>query len=60
MAAEALMGIGRMYGPISPDTNASGIRADTMANVASTVGFPTSSTARTASSFNGIRLPWRR
>ena len=45
MPAEALIGMGRMYGPISPDTNAIGSRAAMTVNVARIVGPPTSATA---------------
>ena len=45
MPTEALIGIGRMYGPISPVTNAIGISAAITVNVARMVGPPTSSTA---------------
>ena len=41
----ALIGIGLMYGPISPDTNAIGNRAAITVKVANIVGPPTSSTA---------------
>ena len=41
----ALIGIGLMYGPISPDTNAIGSSAAITVNVARIVGPPTSSTA---------------
>jgi hypothetical protein len=51
MPMEALMGIGLIYGPIRPVTNAIGNRAAITVNVASIVGPPTSSTAP------GIRLP---
>ncbi len=47
MAAEALIGIGRIYGPIKPRTKARGISAEMMAKVARMVGLPTSSTAYT-------------
>jgi len=42
------MGMGRMYGPISPPTNAMGKMAAITAQVANTVGLPTSITASTA------------
>ena len=45
IAAEALIGIGRMYGPIRPRTKASGSSAAMMVKVARMVGLPTSSTA---------------
>ena len=41
----ALIGIGLMYGPMSPDTKAIGSRAAMTVNVARIVGPPTSSTA---------------
>ena len=41
----ALIGIGLMYGPISPVTKAIGSNAAITVNVASMVGLPTSSTA---------------
>ena len=50
IAADAPMGIGRMYGPIRPPTNAIGRIAAMTVIVARIVGFPTSSTARTATS----------
>ena len=45
IAAEALIGIGRMYGPISPETKASGSSAPMTVKVARIVGLPTSSVA---------------
>ena len=54
MATEAPTGIGRMYGPISPETNAIGRIAAITVNVARMVGLPTSSTAMTAAS-SGLR-----
>ena len=45
MPTEALTGIGRMYGPISPLTKAIGISAAITVKVARMVGPPTSSTA---------------
>jgi hypothetical protein len=48
IAAEAPTGMGRMYGPISPPTNAIGRMAATTVRVARMVGLPTSSTARSA------------
>ena len=48
MAALEPIGIGRMYGPISPPTNAIGNTAAITANVARMVGLPTSPTASTA------------
>ena len=56
MAALAPMGIGRMYGPIRPPTNAIGRMAATTVRVARIVGFPTSSTASMATSCGG--RPW--
>ncbi len=44
MAAEALAGMGLMYGPIRPETNIIGSRATTMVRVATMVGLPTSAT----------------
>ena len=51
----ALIGIGLMYGPISPDTNAIGSSAAMTVNVARIVGPPTSSTATGISSASGAR-----
>lgn len=45
MPIEALIGIGLMYGPIKPDTNAIGNKAAITVRVARMVGPPTSSTA---------------
>ncbi len=56
IAADAPTGIGRMYGPISPLTNAIGRIAAITANVARIVGLPTSSTASTATSLHGRPL----
>ena len=42
MAMEAPIGIGDMYGPIKPDTNAIGSTEAITVNVAKIVGFPTS------------------
>ena len=53
IAAEAPTGIGRMYGPIRPRTNAIGRIAAITAKVAKMVGLPTSSTASTATSLHG-------
>jgi hypothetical protein len=53
IAAEALIGIGAMYGPIRPETNSMGRSAATTVRVAMIVGLPTSATASTAAS---IRL----
>ena len=50
IAAEALAGIGAMYGPISPDTNIIGSSAAITVSVAMTVGLPTSVTASMAAS----------
>ena len=50
IAAEALIGIGAMYGPISPETNSIGNSAATTVRVAMIVGLPTSATASTAAS----------
>jgi hypothetical protein len=63
IAADAPTGIGRMYGPIRPLTNASGISAAMTVKVARIVGLPTSSTARIAASFERepppFFLKWR-
>src|SRR5665213_1422792 len=48
IAALEPIGIGRIYGPISPPTNAIGNTAAITANVARIVGLPTSFTASTA------------
>jgi hypothetical protein len=56
MATDAPTGIGRMYGPISPETTAMGRIAAMTVSVARMVGFPTSSTASTAA-VSGSRLP---
>ncbi len=48
MAALAPIGMGRIYGPINPPTNAIGRTAKITANVARIVGFPTSLTASIA------------
>src|SRR5204862_1850011 len=48
IAAAAPIGIGRMYGPDSPPTNAIGSTAAMTAKVARMVGLPTSLTASTA------------
>ncbi|CRZ49938.1 Uncharacterised protein [Vibrio cholerae] len=56
MPIEALIGIGLMYGPIKPDTNAIGNKAAITVRVARMVGPPTSSTAGGMSSDN-LRLP---
>src|SRR5512146_701690 len=45
IANDAPTGMGRMYGPIIPDTNAMGRMAAVTVNVARMVGLPTSSTA---------------
>ena len=55
MPTEALIGIGRMYGPISPVTKAIGISAAITVKVARMVGPPTSSTAGGITS-NRLRL----
>ena len=47
IAAEAPTGMGRIYGPMSPPTNAIGRIALMTVNVAKMVGLPTSSTAST-------------
>ena len=48
MAAEAPVGMGRMYGPMRPRTKAMGMMAAITVKVARIVGFPTSSTAQVA------------
>jgi hypothetical protein len=48
IAADALAGIGLMYGPISPETNIIGNSATMMVRVAMMVGLPTSATASIA------------
>ncbi len=53
MAADAPTGMGRMYGPISPLTNAMGRMAEMTVKVARMVGLPTSSTASTATCASG-------
>ena len=53
IAALAPIGIGRIYGPIRPPTNAMGRIAATTASVARIVGLPTSSTASKATSNGG-------
>src|SRR5215472_14427915 len=50
IAADALAGIGAMYGPISPETNSIGSNAATTVSVATMVGLPTSATAAIAAS----------
>ena len=50
IAADAPIGMGRMYGPIRPPTKAIGRIAAMTVMVARIVGLPTSSTARTATS----------
>jgi hypothetical protein len=62
IAAEAPVGIGRMYGPISPLTKPMGRIAAMTVNVARIVGLPTSSTASTATRANGtsFRSRWCR
>jgi hypothetical protein len=62
MAADAPVGIGRMYGPISPRTKASGRIAAITVKVARIVGLPTSSTASTtvrSSFWPGFARWWR-
>ncbi len=57
-----LMGMGLMYGPISPDTKAIGSRAAITVSVAKIVGLPTSSTARgmmRRSGSWGVSWRWR-
>jgi len=56
MAALEPIGMGRMYGPISPPTNAIGSTAAMTANVARMVGLPTSLTASTAMTDQGRPL----
>ena len=56
IATDAPTGIGRMYGPIMPETNAIGRMAAMTVNVARIVGLPTSSTASTAAT-SGARSP---
>ena len=54
----ALIGIGLMYGPINPETNAIGSNAAITVKVARMVGPPTSSTApgmSSVSDFAGCR-----
>ena len=53
IAAIAPIGIGRMYGPIRPPTNAIGRIAAMTVSVARIVGLPTSSTARIATASTG-------
>ena len=58
----ALIGIGLMYGPMSPVTNAIGSKAAITVNVARIVGPPTSSTAvgiRAESGAVGSSARWR-
>ncbi len=58
----ALIGIGLMYGPMSPVTNAIGSSAAITVNVARIVGPPTSSTApgiSAASGASGSSIRWR-
>ena len=50
IAAEALAGIGAMYGPIRPETNSIGSNAAITVSVATMVGLPTSATASIAAS----------
>ena len=56
IAADAPTGMGRRYGPFKPPTNAMGTMAAMTVSVASTVGFPTSATARTAISRSEARF----
>ena len=56
MAALDPMGMGRMYGPISPPTNAIGNTAEMTAKVARMVGLPTSSTASTAMADQAVEV----
>ena len=53
IAADALIGIGAIYGPISPDTKSMGRSAATTVRVATMVGLPTSATASTAALIGG-------
>ena len=57
MPTEALIGIGRMYGPIRPLTKAIGISAAITVKVARMVGPPTSSTAGGIAS-RRVLPPW--
>ena len=59
MATDAPIGIGRMYGPIMPLTNAIGRMAAITVNVARIVGLPTSSTASIEAS-SALRSPMAR
>ena len=56
MATVAPMGIGLMYGPMSPPTNSMGSTAAMTVRVARMVGFPTSSTAARAAARRGRSL----
>jgi hypothetical protein len=62
MAAEAPVGMGRMYGPIRPRTKAMGRMAAMTVKVARMVGLPTSSTASMATRTKdpGRRSRWWR
>ena len=60
IAALDPIGIGRMYGPMSPPTNAIGNTAAITANVARIVGLPTSPTASTAIVDQSRPLFWGR
>ncbi len=53
MATVAPMGMGLMYGPMSPDTNSIGSTAAITVSVARIVGLPTSSTAARAAARSG-------
>ena len=56
MAIEAPIGIGLIYGPIIPDTNAIGSTAAITVNVARMVGLPTSLIAKIAACNIGKRF----
>jgi len=61
IAAVDPIGMGRMYGPIKPPTNAMGRIAAITAQVARIVGLPTSATASSATCPSGLRpAPGRR
>ena len=61
MSTEALIGMGRIYGPIKPVTKAIGSNAAITVNVASIVGAPTSSTAAGMASSSDLpyKMRWR-
>ncbi len=61
MAMDAPMGIGDIYGPMSPDTKAMGKTEAMTVSVAKMVGLPTSLIAYIAACLNGKRfiLKWR-